>query len=77
MELKDTGPQEMAAVLQEMGNKYNPRRLAAALKGRELEISARALRITYTLGKYIASLAKVRCWISTAEMSGLAGRQRQ
>ncbi len=59
MELKDTGPKEMAAILQEMGQHYNPRRLAAALQGRQLEVSARALRITYTLGKFIASLAKV------------------
>jgi len=61
MEIKDTGPKEMAAVLQEMGQHYNPRRLAAALEGRQLEISARALRITFTLGKYVAKLTKVGC----------------
>lgn len=58
MEVKDTGP-GMASVLQEMGVRYNPRRLANALKGRQLEINARALRITYTLGKFIAGLASV------------------
>ena len=50
---------EMASLLQEMGVRYNPRRLASALRGRQLEVNARALRITYTLGKFIASLAKV------------------
>ncbi len=60
MEVKDTGP-GMASVLQEMGVSYNPRRLAKALKGRQLEVNARALRITYTLGRFIAGLAKVDC----------------
>ena len=58
MELKNQGP-ELAAVLRDMGVNYNPRRLANALKGRELEVSARAVRVTYTLGRFIASLAKV------------------
>ena len=59
MELKrDTG-MELAAVLREMGISYDPQRLASALRGRELEISARALRITYSLGRFVASIAKV------------------
>ena len=51
---------ELAAVLREMGISYDPQRLASALRGRELEISARALRITYSLGRFVASIAKVR-----------------
>ena len=58
MEVKDTGP-GLASVLQEMGVQYNPVRLANALRGRQLEINARALRITYTLGRFIVGLAKV------------------
>ena len=50
---------ELAAVLREMGISYDPQRLASALRGRELEISARALRITYSLGRFVASIAKV------------------
>ena len=65
MELGNTGP-EMAAVLQEMGVRYNPRRLANALRGRNLEISTRAIRITYTLGKFIIALAQVTCMNFTA-----------
>ena len=57
--LKDTGPREMAAILQEMGQHYNPRRLAAALEGKQLQTNTRALRITFTLGKFIAKIAKV------------------
>ena len=63
MELDKTGP-EMAAILQEMGVKYNPRRLANALRGRNVEISTRAIRITYTLGKFILALAQV-CGVLT------------
>lgn len=71
MEVRDTGP-GMASILREMGVSYNPRRLANALKGRQLEINARALRITYTLGRFIAGLAKVSC-LST--LSSLFKRQ--
>lgn len=66
MEVRDTGP-GMASVLQEMGVSYNPRRLANALKGRQLEINTRALRITYTLGRFIAGLAKVIHFICKAD----------
>lgn len=58
MELDSTGP-EMAAVMREMGVKYNPRRLANALRGRRVEIGARAIRITYTLSKFILAIAQV------------------
>ena len=59
VELNDSGPNEMAAILQEMGQHYNPRRLAAALEGRQLQTNVRALRITFTLGKFITKIAKV------------------
>ena len=72
MEVRDTGP-GMASILQEMGVSYNPRRLANALKGRQLEINTRALRITYTLGRFIAGLAKVSC-LSTFVLSSQASR---
>ena len=65
MEVRDTGP-GMASILQEMGVSYNPQRLANALKGRQLEVNARALRITYTLGRFIAGLAKVGCSLHKA-----------
>lgn len=58
-ELSKSSGTELAAVLKEMGVSYNPSRLANALKGRELEVSTRALRITYNLGRFIAGLAKV------------------
>lgn len=53
----------MSSILEEMGVRYNPVRLANALKGRQLEVSARAFRITYTLGRYIIGLAKVSSYV--------------
>ena len=66
MEVRDTGP-GLASILQEMGVNYDPHRLAKALKGRQLEINTRALRITYTLGRFIAGLAKVSCYMCDAQ----------
>ena len=56
--LPATSP-EMAALLTEMGTAYDPDRLAQALQNRRAEVSARAIRVTATLGAFVARLAKV------------------
>ena len=56
--LPATSP-EMAALLTEMGTAYDPERLAQALQNRRAEVSARAIRVTATLGAFLARLAKV------------------
>ena len=56
--LPATSP-EMAALLTEMGTAYDPERLSQALQNRRAEVSARAIRVTATLGAFLARLAKV------------------
>eukprot|EP00891_Asterochloris_glomerata_P009513 jgi/Astpho2/9513/e_gw1.00145.30.1_t len=41
-----------------MGTAYDPERLAQALQNRRAEVSARAIRVTATLGAFLARLAK-------------------
>ena len=57
--LRDEPAPQITSVMEEMGTRYDPRRLADALKGKDLEVSARGFRITYTLGKFIIGLTKV------------------
>jgi hypothetical protein len=59
MELKTLTP-DMPQLLTEMGVRYDPQRLADALRGREIEISARAVQVATMLGGCIAGVAKVR-----------------
>lgn len=50
---------DMPALLTEMGVNYNPAKLAEALKGREVEISARAVKVASTLAGCIGNVLKV------------------
>jgi len=59
MELKTLTP-DMPALLTEMGVKYDPAKLALALQGREVEISARAVKVATMLGGCIISVVKAR-----------------
>ncbi len=64
MELRTLTP-DLPALLSEMGVQYNPGKLADALKGREVEISARAVKVATTLGACIVNVVKVSpqiCW---------------
>ncbi len=58
MELRSIAP-DLPALLAEMGVSYDPERLSLALKGREIEISARAVKVATMLGACIAAVAKV------------------
>ncbi|CAL5221960.1 g4241 [Coccomyxa viridis] len=57
MELRSIAP-DLPALLAEMGVSYDPDRLSQALKGREIEISARAVKVATMLGACIAAVAK-------------------
>ena len=59
MELRSLAP-NLPALLAEMGVSYDPERLALALKGREIELSSRAVQVASMLGGCIAAVAKVR-----------------
>lgn len=62
MELKTLTP-DMPALLTEMGVKYDPAKLALALQGREVEISARAVKVATMLGGCIVNVVKAGpCW---------------
>lgn len=58
MELKNITP-ELPELLREMGIRYDPDRLAEVLRGRWIEVNARALRVATTLGAFLARVAKV------------------
>ena len=58
MELRSLAP-NLPALLAEMGVSYDPERLALALKGREMELSSRAVQVATMLGGCIAAVAKV------------------
>ena len=58
MELRSIAP-DLPALLADMGVSYDPERLSQALKGREIEISARAVKVATMLGACIAAVAKV------------------
>ena len=58
MELRSLAP-NLPALLAEMGVSYDPERLALALKGREIELSSRAVQVATMLGGCIAAVAKV------------------
>ncbi|KAK9815500.1 hypothetical protein WJX72_004714 [[Myrmecia] bisecta] len=57
MELNTLTP-ELPALLMEMGIRYDPNRLAEVLRGRWMEVNARALRVAATLGAFFARVAK-------------------
>ena len=50
----------LSSTLREMGVKYDPERLAAALKGHELDLTTRAARVAITIGSFAARVGKVR-----------------
>ena len=52
---------DMPALLAELGAKYDPERLADALRGRPWDVRKRALRIATTLGSFLTSLLQVGC----------------
>ena len=58
MELRSIAP-DLPALLADMGVSYEPERLALALKGREIELSSRAVKVATMLGGFIAAVAKV------------------
>lgn len=56
---------DMPALLAELGAKYDPERLADALRDRPWDVRKRALRIATTLGTFLTSLLQVGCsvWV--------------
>ena len=58
MELRTLTP-DMPALLAEMGVSYNPDKLAEALKGREVEISARGVKVATTFAGCLGNILKV------------------
>jgi len=57
MEIKQTT--DIPELLRELGIKYDPDRLAEALKSRRGQVRARAVQVTATLGAFVARILKV------------------
>ena len=68
----------LTQLLAQLGEKYEPERLAAALKERELEMALRAAGVVASFGTWIARVTAVRaclCFLVVAFTSKTAGHQ--
>ena len=59
MDLKSLTPQ-LAGVLRDMGVSYDPKRLADALRGKQLDVTARGAQVAATLGGFVSRIAQAR-----------------
>ncbi|KAK9903264.1 hypothetical protein WJX75_001146 [Coccomyxa subellipsoidea] len=74
MELRTLTP-DMPALLAEMGVSYNPDKLAEALKGREVEISARGVKVATTFAGCLGNILKDYALGQLEQNSKLRARQ--
>ena len=71
MEIKQNT--DIPELLRELGIKYDPDRLAEALKSRRGQVRARAVQVTATVGAFVARILKV-CAVRLAHfVSGILG----
>ena len=74
MELRQA--QDMPELLRELGIKYDPDRLAEVLKSRGGEVRARAIKITASVGAFLARILKVGIlWLTQCQKTLLSTKQ--